>query len=53
MELSIEAVPYPLTIPKYEVCPSENLTFYHRFPFHTGADPRPENEHAANTTAAI
>ena len=40
MELSIEAVPYPLTIPKYEVCPSENLTFYHRFPFHTGADPR-------------
>lgn len=53
VELSTEVVPYPLTMPKYDVCPCENLAFYRQFPFHTRAKPRLEYEHAANTTAAI
>ena len=34
VELLTELVPYPLTMPKYDVCPCENLTFFHQFPFH-------------------
>ena len=43
VELSTELVPYPLTMPKYDVCPCENLTFYHQFPFHPRPKPRPQN----------
>ncbi|KAK4861319.1 hypothetical protein LT330_004235 [Penicillium expansum] len=52
VELSIEFVPYPLTMPKYDVCPCENLTFYHQFPFHPRARSGPQDEQAANTTVA-
>ncbi|CAI7638516.1 unnamed protein product [Penicillium glandicola] len=44
VELSTEVVPYPLTMPKYDVCPCENMTFYHQFPFHTRAKPFPRQE---------
>ncbi|KAJ6180197.1 hypothetical protein N7519_010658, partial [Penicillium mononematosum] len=46
VELSTELVPYPLTMPKYDVCPCENLTFYHQFPFHPRPKPRPQNVRA-------
>jgi hypothetical protein len=47
VELSTELVPYPLTMPKYDVCPCENLTFYHQFPFHPRPQPRPQNNNPA------
>ncbi|KGO39628.1 hypothetical protein PEXP_048040 [Penicillium expansum] len=47
VELSTEFVPYPLTMPKYDVCPCENLTFYHQFPFHPRARSGPQDEQAA------
>ncbi|OQE19620.1 hypothetical protein PENFLA_c018G07895 [Penicillium flavigenum] len=46
VELSTELVPYPLTMSKYDVCPCENLTFYHQFPFHSRPKPRPQNVRA-------
>ncbi|KGO73836.1 hypothetical protein PITC_035520 [Penicillium italicum] len=49
VELSTELVPYPLTVPKYDVCPCENLTFFHQFPFNPCSRPRPR---AANRAAA-
>ena len=43
VDLSAPLVPYPTTTPKYDVCSCENLSFYHRFPFHPRAKPfRPE-----------
>ncbi|KAJ5187092.1 hypothetical protein N7449_010086 [Penicillium cf. viridicatum] len=52
LELSTELVLYPLTMPKYDVCPCENLTFYHQFPFHPHVETYPQNEQATNTIAA-
>lgn len=34
VELSMVPVPYPLTMPKYDLCTCECLPFYHRMPFH-------------------
>lgn len=34
VELSAVTVPYPLEMPKYELCPCENLSFYHRMFYH-------------------
>ncbi|CAG8022961.1 unnamed protein product [Penicillium nalgiovense] len=41
VELSTELVPYPLTMPKYDVCPCEDLTFYHQFPSIQNNNPTP------------
>jgi hypothetical protein len=38
VELSMVPVPYPLTVPKYELCTCECLEFYHRMPFHPHDD---------------
>ncbi|OQE02802.1 hypothetical protein PENVUL_c038G06646 [Penicillium vulpinum] len=42
VDLSAELVSYPLTMPKYDLCPCENLAFYHQFPFHPRIEPHPE-----------
>jgi hypothetical protein len=34
LELSMDPVPYPLTMPKYNLCTCECLHFYHRMPYH-------------------
>ncbi|OQE41849.1 hypothetical protein PENCOP_c004G06951 [Penicillium coprophilum] len=51
VDLSTELVPYPLTMPKYDVCPCENLAFFHKFPFHPRVEPRPQIVQAATATA--
>lgn len=39
VKLSTELISYPSTMPEYDLCPCENLQYFHQFPFH----PRPSS----------
>ncbi|KAJ5788209.1 hypothetical protein N7457_003199 [Penicillium paradoxum] len=39
VDLSWELVPYPTTMPKYDICPCENLQYYHQSSCHPLVEP--------------